>query len=181
MNQRRPIRTQRGDKRTNHIRGTDSLLQWLEQTPVADWVAASAWGYPITLSSHGVGLAIVVGIILMVDFRVLGFFKSMPLGATSRLLPYMWAGFLLNLISGVALFVADAERFTFSLPFQLKILFIVIGVVLVWFLDAKVVKPAAAAGGDAALPGYAKPLAILSIFLWWFSVILSGRLVAYIG
>jgi hypothetical protein len=157
------------------------LLQWLEQTPVADWVAASAWGYPVTLASHGVGLAIVVGIILMIDFRVLGLFKGIPLGSTSRMLPYMWAGFLLNLISGLMLYVADAERFTFSTVFQLKILFIVIGVAVVWFLDAKAVKPAVAAGGDAQLPVFAKPLAIVSVLLWWLSVVLSGRLIAYMG
>lgn len=157
------------------------MLQWLEQTPVADWVAASAWGYPITLASHGVGLAIVVGVILMVDFRVLGFFKGIPLGATSKLLPYMWAGFALNLVSGIALYMADAERFTFSTVFQLKILFIVIGVAVVWLLDAKAVKPAVAGGGDASLPAFAKPLAIVSILLWWFSVVLSGRLIAYMG
>lgn len=157
------------------------MLQWLQETPVADWVAASAWGYPVTLASHGIGLAIVVGVILMIDFRILGFFKGIPLEATRKLLPYMWAGFILNFVSGVGLFAADAERFFWALTFQLKILFIIIGVVVVVFLDEVVVKKAVAGGGDAALPSYAKPVAILSILMWWVSVLLSGRLIAYLA
>ncbi len=157
------------------------MLQWLQDSPVAEWVAASAWGYPVTLASHGVGFAIVVGVILMIDFRVLGFFKGIPLESTRKLLPYMWFGFVLNFVSGVGLFVADAERFFFALTFQLKILFIIIGVIVVLVLDQVAVKKAVAGGGDAALPAYAKPLAIVSILMWWVSVLLSGRLIAYLA
>ena len=53
-----------------------SFLQWLETSALAEWVAASLWGYPITLTSHGVGLAIVVGIIFMLSFRLLGKFSA---------------------------------------------------------------------------------------------------------
>lgn len=157
------------------------ILQWLEGTPVANWVAGSLWGYPITLATHAVGMAIVVGIIVMIDLRVLGLFKGIPLGTTRKFLPYMWWGFAINAISGTGLFVADAERFFFSTAYQLKMLFIVIGLLLMWALDARALKPAVAGGGDADLPGFAKPAAVVSIFLWWFSVILSGRLVAYLG
>ncbi len=156
------------------------MLTWLEQSPVADWVAASTWGYPVTLASHGVGMAVVVGVILIMSLRVLGMFKGVPLESMSRLMPYMWAGFVLNLVSGIGLFVADAERFFFGLTFQLKILFIVIGLVIVVVLDASAIRPAARAGGDAALPGFAKPLAVVSILLWWLAVVLSGRLIAYL-
>jgi hypothetical protein len=156
------------------------VLNWLESTPVAEWVAASAWGYPITLASHGVGMAIVVGVIVMISLRVLGLFPGVPLESTRRLLPYMWAGFILNLISGLGLFVADAERFFWGLTFQLKILFIVVGLAIVVVLDQAAVKPAVRGGGDAALPAFAKPLAVVSILLWWLAVVLSGRLIAYL-
>lgn len=157
------------------------MLNWLQDSPLASWVATSTWGYPLTLTAHGVGLAIVVGVILMVSMRVMGFFPGIPLDVTRRLLPFMWAAFVLNLISGIALFVADAERFFFSLTFQLKILFIVIGLVVVVILDQTVLKPALRGDGTAVLPGHAKPLAIVSVLLWWFSVILSGRLIAYLS
>jgi hypothetical protein len=48
-------------------------------------------------------------------------------------------------------------------------------------LDQTVLKPAVRGGGAGVLPSYAKPLAIVSVLLWWFSVILSGRLIAYLS
>jgi hypothetical protein len=157
------------------------VLKWLQESAVSDWVATSTWGYPLTLTTHGVGLAIVVGVILIISMRVMGLFPGIPLQVTRSLLPYMWVAFVLNLISGLALFTADAERFFFALTFQLKILFIVLGLVVVVVLDQMVLKPAVQRDGAATLPGYAKPLAIVSVLLWWFSVILSGRLIAYLA
>ena len=157
------------------------FLASLENTPIANWVAGSLWGYPVTLASHGVGMAVVVGLVLVINLRVLGLFQGLPLSAARRLMPYLWAGFFLNLISGIGLYMADAQRFTTSLDFQLKILFIVIGVAIITVFDQKALKPAVAGGGDAALPSYAKPVALGSILLWWLAVILSGRLIAYVG
>jgi hypothetical protein len=165
-----------------HRGGELGFLHSLENTGVANWVAGSLWGYPITLSSHGVGMAIVVGLIVMISLRLLGFFPNIPLVAVRRMLPYMWAGFWLNLISGVMLFMADARRFAASPDFLLKITFIVIGVAITWSFDMFLLKPAVAQGGDnAVLPRYARPFAIVSILLWWLAVILSGRLIAYLG
>ena len=79
------------------------------------------------------------------------------------------------------LFMADAERFAQSTSFLLKMAFIVIGVAIMQLFDTVALKPAVKAGGAVALPGYAKPVAVVSILLWWLAVILSGRLVAYLG
>ena len=161
--------------------GALEFFRSLENTGVANWVSGSLWGYPITLSSHGVGMAVVVGLIVMISLRLLGFFPNIPIVALRRMLPYMWAGFWLNLISGVMLFMADARRFVASPDFLIKIIFIVIGVAITWAFDTYALKPAVAQGGrDAVLPSYAKPFAIVSILLWWLAVILSGRLIAYL-
>ena len=52
------------------------MFEWLETTAPAIWVGESLWGYPIMLGCHVVGLAIVVGLFMMRDLRLLGFFQG---------------------------------------------------------------------------------------------------------
>ena len=46
-------------------------LQWLEDTAFSNWVLTSITGFPLMLSLHAVS----IGLILVLDLRLLGFFK----------------------------------------------------------------------------------------------------------
>jgi len=67
----------------------------------------SIWAYPTILTLHTLGLGVLVGANWMVDLRVLGFARAIPLGVLSRAFPIMWAGFWVNAATGVLLFIAD--------------------------------------------------------------------------
>jgi len=85
------------------------MFEWLENTSVALWVGESLWAYPFMLSMHVIGLAIVVGILSMVDFKLLGGFKGIRVGSFLPLLKFAWIGFLINAVSGVFLFTSQAS------------------------------------------------------------------------
>lgn len=158
------------------------MLDWLETTSIATWIQISVWGYPFTLSAHAVGMAIVVGLTTVIGMRVLGFPGALPLGTLRTLIPLWLFGMVLNASSGLALFAADANRLFNSRPFQIKILMIVIGSILFQRLYATALRPATQEGPFSApfSPSSGqKWLAVLVILTWWFSVILSGRLIAY--
>lgn len=160
------------------------MLEWLESTPIAVWVQSSLWGYPLTLSMHAIGMAIVVGLTAVIALRLLGYPQGVPVSGLKSLTPALLFGLGLNALTGVFLFMADASRLFFNAPFQIKILMIIIGCVLVWRLDVTVLRPAAlsaGAGTDFILPPSVKFTALSAIFIWWFSVVLSGRLIGYIG
>ena len=61
------------------------MFLWLENTPVALWVSLSLWAYPMLLSVHIVGLAMVVGLFSMRDLRLLGLFPQLQPSAFSHL------------------------------------------------------------------------------------------------
>ena len=148
------------------------LLLSIENSGVGVWIRESMWGYPIVLSSHAIGMAIVVGVFTMVDIRVLGFAKAIPITAFNRLLTIGWLGFLLNFISGCLLFTGDSRRFFFQGVFEIKMVLIMLGGIAMWRLTRTLkVKPDSTA---------AKRLAALSLVLW-FGAIIAGRLTAYIG
>ena len=81
-------------------------MAWLQGLPISMWAAQSDYGYPILLSIHSIGMAAVVGILLIFSIRVLGYATSIPLQAIEQLLPIAWLGFFLNLGSGSVLFMA---------------------------------------------------------------------------
>jgi hypothetical protein len=160
------------------------FLEWLQSTAFAQWVDQSGWGYPLLLTLHGLGMAMVAGLTVVVGLRVLGFPAKVPLGAYRATLPFLIWGFVVNASTGVALFVHDAVQLFHNISYQAKMISIVVGLVVLWRLYATTVGPAAkaeAAGAEFVLPRSAKPLAIAAILVWWLSVIVSGRLVAYLA
>ena len=160
------------------------MLDWLEGTTIAIWVQSSTWGYAISLASHGVGMAIVVGLTAVISIRLLGFVKDVPIGALHQFVPILIFGLALNTLSGVVLFMADANVLIANTAFQIKILMIVFGCILIWKLNSNVLRPASIAismSTEFVVSKRSKIFALGAIFVWWFSVVLSGRIIAYIG
>ena len=152
------------------------MFEWLENTSVAIWVGESLWAYPFMLSLHVVGLAIVVGILSMIDFKLLGGFKGIRVGSFLPLMKFAWIGFLINAVSGVFLFTSQASYFATSTTFLIKLACIFVGAILTKIMQGKLVEAeAAGTADDVAMKG----LAIFSLLLWLVAIV-AGRLTAYI-
>ena len=87
-----------------------AILVWLENNPLSTSVRESALLYPTILMLHSVGMAILVGINSMVALRLLGCAPRLPLGPMDKLFPVMWAGFWLNLTTGLVLLASSATK-----------------------------------------------------------------------
>jgi Family of unknown function (DUF6644) len=153
------------------------FLEWLQSTGIALFVRESMWGYPAVLSSHAIGMAIVVGMVLMICIRVLGFAPRIPIASFERLFTVARLGVALNVISGIMLFMADAPRFAANRLFQLKIALIIVGAISVWILLREVMN---GPQGEAVITPRAKIVAALSI-IFWLGAITAGRLTAYLS
>ena len=155
------------------------MFEWLENTSVALWVGESLWGYPIMLAMHAVGLAIVVGIFVMRDLRLLGLFEGIQYESLDSLRNLGWTGFVINAVSGCFLFSSQATTFISSTPFLLKIGMIFLAALCSAVLQNRMRDQSSAwdAGGGAV--GSVKAIALVSI-LFWLGAIVSGRLVAYL-
>ena len=153
------------------------LLAAIESTPFATWVreSPSIWGYPTILTLHTAGLALLVGPNWALDLRLLGAARGIPLQAMEKTFPVMWAGFWINGLSGLLLFMADATTKGATLLFVSKLALIVIAVVtLVWLRRVVYGR-----GTDPVVGRAARALAVLSIVLW-IAAIGTGRWMAYV-
>ncbi|MGB0559571.1 MAG: hypothetical protein ACPGKO_07260 [Pseudohongiellaceae bacterium] len=147
------------------------MLVWIENTSLALWVGTSLWAYPVLLSAHITGLAVIVGIIAMRDFHLLGFINGVTEANFLELKNLAYCGFLINGISGLMLFSSQASYLSTNLPFLVKLFFIGSGM----FLASQIYKNIE----KKSVRNSTKFLAILSLFSW-FGAITAGRLIAYI-
>lgn len=155
------------------------MFETLERSWIATWVAESLWGYPIMLACHAVGLAVVVGIFSMRDMRLLGLFPGLQPAAFLPLSKIAWIGFIINALSGIALFTSQAVTFVNSTPFLLKIGFIVAGMALAGVIQSRLRGELALSDGDAVISESTRLIALISLSLW-LAAIIAGRLVAYV-
>ena len=155
------------------------FLYWIESTPLAIWVGESLWGYPIALTAHSVGMAIMVGIVAMVDLRVAGYFPSLSLTSMRTAIKVAWWGFVINVVSGTALYTSQASYFTFHKAFIIKIIAIILAAINAYMLQKMLARSAVHWDAGEAIPSKAKQLAIVSLLLWSIAVI-AGRLIAYV-
>jgi hypothetical protein len=155
----------------------DNLLRALQESAFANWVQQSV--YPEVITLHSVGLATLVGLLVVIDLRVLGFGKGLPLPALRKLMTVVWIGFWTNAISGAMLFSIDAKKDYYSTLFRVKLSSIAVGLILATIIKSKVLSaPSAQLGPDATTTSQAKALAVLSLACW-IGAIVSGRLMAY--
>ena len=146
------------------------------------WVNANDWVWPACEMMHYVGMSLIIGVIGVLDLRILGLFRGIPIGSLRPLVPLAIAGFIGNLVTGI-IFVTGTNQgpgfYLDNLSFRLKLLVLVLAFLnLVIFrvtgLEGRVY--ATAAGGTA--PSAAKAVAAFSL-ISWVLVIFFGRMLMY--
>ena len=157
------------------------LLSSLEHSAFGTWVreAPTIWAYATILFLHTVGLGFVVGVNVAIDLRILGVARQMPLAPMRKLFPWMWAGFVINALSGVALLIADATTKLANPVFLVKMAFIALGVVNMGWSKRKLFDDPSTLERDPPTP-HAKRVAIVSLVLW-IGATTAGRLMGYLG
>jgi hypothetical protein len=152
----------------------------LESMPLAVAMRQELWLYPAVEIVHIAGLAVLVGSIVVLDLRLLGFSRSIPVSALTRhVLPWTIAAFMLIVPTGLLMFTAHAADFLTNRAFQLKLLLIMLAGLNAALFHVGTYRSVALWDRDAAPPARARAHAAVSLLLW-FSVISCGRLLAYL-
>jgi hypothetical protein len=154
------------------------LFVWLEQTGIGTFVreSISLWGYPTILFLHTLGLAIVFGLTFGVNLRILGVGSFIPLGPLQKFNSLVWAGFFINAVSGVLLFVGKATTMGFHPLFWVKIVLIGLGLMAQQFINRKVFRDPLL--DKTPIPAHGRGWAVASL-CFWTGAIVAGRWMAY--
>ena len=157
------------------------VLPWaerLEASPFGALMRESSLLYPTANLLHLLGLVMLLGSMLLLDLRLLGLAREVPLlEASRRLTPIGIAGLLLQLATGFCLFAADAGPLTGNWLLQLKLALVGAGIANALLFRACWARRLA--DWDRRPPLAGRLQVALSILIWC-GVMAAGRLLAYV-
>lgn len=135
------------------------------------WIASHPWLYPLLESLHVVGVALLVGNLVLLELRVWGRGAELPVMALARLaLGLCVVGFCLLGATGLLMFAAAPQEMLGNRFFLIKM-----GLVSAAGLNALTFH---LRHGLQKLDGMARAQTVLSLGLW-LGVIICGRWIAY--
>lgn len=137
-----------------------------------------SWVWPACETLHFVGLCLLLGVVLVLNLRLLGIGKSvLSAAALNQLLPLGMLGFALNLTTGMMFFVATPEQYT-GYFFVLKMSLVIAGAInLLCFMLGK---SAGSLGDGDDAGGWTKLLAASAILIW-LAVVFCGHMLPWLG
>ncbi len=140
------------------------------RAPLA-WIAEHPYAFPLLEVVHIVGIALLLGSLVLVELRVWGAGAALPLMPLARLaLPVTLGGFSLIAASGLLMFAASPAELLASSTFLVKMALIALAGVNAAVFHLR--------GGLARADAVARWQAAASLLLW-LAVIAAGRWIAY--
>jgi hypothetical protein len=157
------------------------LLVWLEGSALGHAMRnAGVWTYGIVNLTHILGVSSLFGSVLVLDLRLIGLWRRVPLGAIARpTVPIATAGFIVAATSGVCLITTNGSEYVGNPFLLIKFPAIFLGVVNVAILSRL---PAWKARETREVTESEQR--VLSVFgaislLSWLTAIGAGRLIGY--
>ena len=156
------------------------MFEWLEASQLSEFIRTDIWGWPVALTLHVIGTAMLVGLIFVIGLRFLGLFELIPYSSLTRLFPLVWFAFGLQVLSGFLLWMTKASRYVADGAFELKVLLIVVGVVLTYQFSKTMQREAVSWDTAGAIASH-KTRTAAALMLVCAAALIAGRLTRYLG
>lgn len=136
----------------------------------------SMWDFAIIETLHILGLTVLLGALIVVDFRLLGFgMRSQTVAQLSKgLEPLTWGALLTMAITGISMFMSEAERLGGSTPFFYKMLLLTVALTLHFTIHRRVTQDR-----YSKEPWLGRMSACLSL-VCWLAIATAGRVIAFV-
>lgn len=161
------------------------MLDWIESIALAVWLreSPSVWALPTVLTLHTTGMAVLVGASWLLDLRLLGISRKIPLSSFRWVFRAVAIGLVVNVATGVLLFIQKAATWGTSFPFLIKMSLVLLSAATLVPIRSLVLSSDAGASPSSAgrgeVSGSIRLWAIVSI-LAWSGAVTAGRLLAYL-
>ena len=136
-------------------------------------------GFPTMIALHSIGMAVAAGLTIMVTLYVYGFATGIDQTKLPGILRIATWGFMLNLVTGLMLFVPRGTDYIANVTFLVKMLLVSISAAILFWLRPHVAQ-LARESVDICSSVPARRLSLLSSTTW-IGAIVTGRLIAYLG
>jgi hypothetical protein len=146
----------------------------IQTNAVADALNSSEWVFPIAECFHIAAFAWSIGLIALVDFRLLGvgLKRSTPSQLAKATAPWTLLGLAVVLLSGPVLFLSDPRMYLYNASFRFKIGALVLALIFNYTIHRKV------ALSDSSSAGVRVVVGVVSLALW-VGVVFGGLFIAF--
>ncbi|PST26398.1 DUF2214 domain-containing protein [Mesorhizobium plurifarium] len=156
----------------------EDALTWIGALPFAAAIRRSATLYIFVNAAHILSIGIIVGSILTLDLRLLGFFRTVPVGVLGPFLSRAAAvGIALAVATGFCLFSVRPAEYAGNPAFLTKMTLLALGVLNAALLHLSPQWREAVKGGPLSLR--VRVAALLSMTAWTGAVF-AGRWIGFL-
>jgi hypothetical protein len=153
----------------------------METTWINGFMLGPPWTWPIFETLHFTGMCLLIGPLIIMDLRLIGFDRlAIPSASVHTLIPLSITGFAINLITGIGFLFGNPYRYAMSNMFFFKSILIVLAGINAIYFWKKAMPILEDIGPHEDAPGSIKFVGLASLVLWT-GVLSFGRLIPYFG
>jgi hypothetical protein len=157
---------------TTPIQTVAPALLAFEKLPFIVWMKTNALVYPGLETLHIIGVSLVLGVMIVVDSRLLGFHRKLDLAfVKSVLLPWVLVGFTLCAMTGLLMFASRAGDLIANRAFVTKLVLLMLAGTNAGVLHTR---------GQLDDTNRITQLQAALSLLIWLAIVTAGRWIAYV-
>ena len=155
---------------------TIPFFRWCDQTWLCNAIKGTTWVFPLTETIHILALVVLLGSIMLLDFRLLGIGirNWTPWRIANELRRYILWALVVILVTGWLLFMAEPMKAYDNMAFLPKMTLLVSAILFHYTIFRK-----ASSIDKLYTPVVAKFAALASLFLW-FGIGVMGRAIGFV-
>jgi hypothetical protein len=150
------------------------IVAWIADAPVGAWVNSSAFIWPTLETIHFVSLCVLFGSLLIVDLRLIGFYRDAGASTVRYLVRLSLLAFAVNLATGVLFVFGNTYKYVGNPAFELKLALIAAAGLNALFYRWRLSRLMA----TDEVTGASIAVGCLSL-LFWAGVIVCGRMITF--
>jgi hypothetical protein len=160
---------------SQYFPGTLVFFKWIDGTWICNAIKGTTWVFPLTETIHILALAMALGAMLMVNFRLLGIIRNWtPAQMVGQLQGFINWGIWTIIGTGILLAVAEPLKAYDNLAFLPKMTLLALAIIYQYTLY-----PKAEHLDTVKIPIWGRLAALVSIGLW-FGVGVMGRAIGFV-
>ena len=157
-----------------------NIWESIEYSQLGITIAESTWMFPTLETIHVIALTTVLGMIAIVDLRLVGV-SSRALAVTKLskdTLPWVWGAFILAAITGSLLFISKATSYVVNPYFLWKLVMLSLAGMNMMYFHFFTYRTVEHWDLDPSVPIGAKVAGALSL-VFWLAVVFFGRAIGF--
>jgi len=153
---------------------------WVETTRFSRYLFGLPWLWPLCEVLHFIGLALLIGGAGLIDLRLMGFFKSVPLSAVMQMRKWAVLGVAINVVTGTLFFIGEPGQYLHNVAWYFKLLFLAVALINIAVFETTQGKKMLTVAAGQDTPVSFKVVGAVSMGSW-FLVLYFGRMLPFIG